>query len=71
LIQHAEADPEESDPKEEPDDILDTELDKPELYMKPEDRWERHDVSSMNEDVVEELSAQLNQILEKLSEAAD
>lgn len=71
LIQHAEADPDESDPKEEPDDILDTELDKPELYIKPEDRWERHDVASMNEDVVEELSAQLNQVLEKLAEAAD
>lgn len=36
------------------------------LYAKPEDRWDIHDVASMNEDVVEELAGRLNQAIEEL-----
>ncbi|MBI1321983.1 sulfatase-like hydrolase/transferase [bacterium] len=34
------------------------------LYVKPEDRWEIHDVSSMHSDVVDELSEKLHGFLE-------
>lgn len=34
------------------------------LYVKPEDRWEIHDVSSMHSDVIEELSERLATFLE-------
>lgn len=50
------------DDPETADDETEPEL-KPQLYVKPEDRWERHDVAALHEDIVDELVSQLNELV--------
>ena len=67
LIEHAQVDEEPEDTAEIDKMLYDNDEDKPELFIKPEDRWERHDVSAMYEEVVSELSELLHENLEKLA----
>ncbi|MFM7130897.1 MAG: sulfatase [bacterium] len=54
LIERAEADEAEEEPQ-------------PELYIKPEDAWERNDVASVEEETTSELSARLQKALDELA----